>query len=300
MPAAEPWWTSVATWHATCGWIARKAVRRIRFFMPPWFSEDQSQPAADLPWRWRGQRFETRGPEPRCGLPGAGNFDSPLLQPGPRPATSVRPHPGSQGDSRRAGVRRLEGKQPALDILSFGPTMQCPLAERTRVEIATMAPASGGFSPRWPNCNPDLGTTDADRLERLPADSILGLAAACRADPNPDKVDLTVGIYMDGRPLPGIQAIRSAQQALVAQSHRPTCLPATAFIQGMQTLVLAGQRGPGRGAWAAMRAPAVAARCAWRGSRARRETTPTWPVHFGQRRPDLRDLSILTIRPATG
>ena len=34
-------------------------------------------------------------------------------------------------------------------------------------------------------------------LQQLPADPILGLAAACRADPNPNKVDLTVGIYMD-------------------------------------------------------------------------------------------------------
>ena len=36
-----------------------------------------------------------------------------------------------------------------------------------------------------------------DVLPRLPDDPILGLAAACRADPSPHKVDLTVGIYMD-------------------------------------------------------------------------------------------------------
>jgi len=36
-----------------------------------------------------------------------------------------------------------------------------------------------------------------EQLEQMPADPILGLAAACRADANPDKVDLTVGIYMD-------------------------------------------------------------------------------------------------------
>ena len=81
-----------------------------------------------------------------------------------------------------------------------------------------------------------------DRLERLPADSILGLAAACRADPNPDKVDLTVGIYMDeqGR-CPVFEAIRSAQQALVAQEVTKAYMPPAgdeAFIQGLQTLVL--------------------------------------------------------------
>ena len=36
-----------------------------------------------------------------------------------------------------------------------------------------------------------------DSLALLPPDSILGLAAACRADSNPDKVDLTLGVYMD-------------------------------------------------------------------------------------------------------
>ena len=33
-----------------------------------------------------------------------------------------------------------------------------------------------------------------DKLERLPADSILGLAAIAKADANPNKVDLTVGV----------------------------------------------------------------------------------------------------------
>ena len=36
-----------------------------------------------------------------------------------------------------------------------------------------------------------------EQLSVLPPDPILGLAAACRADPNPDKIDLTVGVYMD-------------------------------------------------------------------------------------------------------
>ena len=57
-----------------------------------------------------------------------------------------------------------------------------------------------------------------DTLERLPADTILGLAAACRADPNPARVDLTIGIYMDEQGLcPVFDAVRQAQQALVAE-----------------------------------------------------------------------------------
>ena len=55
-----------------------------------------------------------------------------------------------------------------------------------------------------------------DSLQRLPADTILGLAAACRADPNPDKVDLTVGIYMDESGVcPVFEAVKQAQQGLV-------------------------------------------------------------------------------------
>ena len=36
-----------------------------------------------------------------------------------------------------------------------------------------------------------------ETLEQLPDDPILGLAAIADADPNPSKVNLTVGIYMD-------------------------------------------------------------------------------------------------------
>ena len=65
-----------------------------------------------------------------------------------------------------------------------------------------------------------------DQLERLPADSILGLAAACRADPNPGKVDLTVGIYMDeqGR-CPVFAAIARAQRELVDQESTKAYMP---------------------------------------------------------------------------
>ena len=52
-------------------------------------------------------------------------------------------------------------------------------------------------------------------LEQLPADPILGLSAACKADSNPDKVDLTIGIYMDEQGLcPVFEAVRVAQRAL--------------------------------------------------------------------------------------
>jgi len=57
-----------------------------------------------------------------------------------------------------------------------------------------------------------------ETLERLPADPILGLSATCAADPNPDKVDLTVGVYKDDSGLtPVFAAITQAQRALTDQ-----------------------------------------------------------------------------------
>ena len=43
-----------------------------------------------------------------------------------------------------------------------------------------------------------------DTLPVLPPDSILGLAAACRADPNPDKVDLIERLHGRNGPLSGL------------------------------------------------------------------------------------------------
>ena len=53
-------------------------------------------------------------------------------------------------------------------------------------------------------------------LEQLPMDPILGLAQVAKADQNPDKVDLTLGIYMNEEGIcPVFEAIQQAQHALV-------------------------------------------------------------------------------------
>ena len=81
-----------------------------------------------------------------------------------------------------------------------------------------------------------------DKLESLPADPILGLSAACRADPNPDRVDLTVGIYMDEQGVcPVLEAVQLAQRQLVEAEITKAYLPAAgdeAFNTGMRRLVL--------------------------------------------------------------
>ncbi|MEH6585107.1 MAG: amino acid aminotransferase [Halioglobus sp.] len=81
-----------------------------------------------------------------------------------------------------------------------------------------------------------------DKLERLPADPILGLAAIARTDTNPHKVDLTVGIYMDEAGVcPVFKAVQMAQQALEQEEVSKAYLPPAGvaeFNSGIQQLLL--------------------------------------------------------------
>ena len=80
-----------------------------------------------------------------------------------------------------------------------------------------------------------------DSLPVLPPDSILGLAAACRADPNPNKVDLTLGVYMDETGLcPVFEAVQQAQQALVSEERTKVYMPPQGdldYLNGIRSLV---------------------------------------------------------------
>ena len=81
-----------------------------------------------------------------------------------------------------------------------------------------------------------------ETLEALPDDPILGLAAVCRADPNPDKVDLTVGVYMDEHGVtPVFEAVRQAQLQLVEEEASKAYLPQVGdadFNRGIRALLL--------------------------------------------------------------
>ena len=80
-----------------------------------------------------------------------------------------------------------------------------------------------------------------DALPVLPPDSILGLAAACRADPNPDKVDLTLGVYMDETGLcPVFESVQKAQQALISEEQTKVYMPPQGdpdYLSGIRSLV---------------------------------------------------------------
>ena len=132
-----------------------------------------------------------------------------------------------------------------------------------------------------------------DVLPRLPDDPILGLASACRADPSPHKVDLTVGIYMDEDGVcPVFGAVREAQAALLAEESSKAYLPPAgvpAFNTGMRRLVLGADsvaledsrvssiQAPG--GCGALRIGAEIAQAAAPGARVW-VSDPSWPVHM--------------------
>lgn len=132
-----------------------------------------------------------------------------------------------------------------------------------------------------------------EMLPQVPEDSILGLAAACRADPNLHKVDLTLGIYMNEEGVcPVLEAVRLAQEALVAEETTKAYMPPAGdpvFNHGMQRLVLgegSAALADGRvssiqtpGGCGALRIGAEIINAAAPGARVW-VSDPTWPVHI--------------------
>lgn len=130
-------------------------------------------------------------------------------------------------------------------------------------------------------------------LDQLPADPILGLSAAARADDNPDKVDLTVGIYMDDAGVcPVFKAVQQAQKALEEEEVTKAYLPPAGddlFNRGMQRLVL-GEGNPvlGAGRVSSIQTPGgcgalrIGAEIIYAAAPDARVwiSDPTWPVHI--------------------
>jgi aspartate aminotransferase len=84
-----------------------------------------------------------------------------------------------------------------------------------------------------------------ERLDRLPSDSILGLMAAFRADTDPHKVDLGVGVYRnDQGDTPILQAVRKAEQAVLTRQTTKSYVAAAGnpgFNQAMERLVFGAE-----------------------------------------------------------
>ena len=80
-----------------------------------------------------------------------------------------------------------------------------------------------------------------ERLDRVPDDPILGLMAAFRADSDPSKVDLGVGVFRDANgDTPVVDSVRKAEKAVLERQKSKTYVaPAgnAAFNQAMEKLV---------------------------------------------------------------
>jgi aspartate aminotransferase len=80
-----------------------------------------------------------------------------------------------------------------------------------------------------------------ERLDRLSPDPILGLMAAFRADNDPKKVDLGVGVYRDDNgDTPVLKAVREAEKAVLARQTSKAYVTAAGnpgFNKGMERLV---------------------------------------------------------------
>jgi aspartate aminotransferase len=81
-----------------------------------------------------------------------------------------------------------------------------------------------------------------DTLEKLPPDPILGVTAAFRRDPSPDKIDIGVGVYRDPAGItPVPQAVLQAERELLAEQTTKTYVgPAgnAAFNESIVALAL--------------------------------------------------------------
>lgn len=90
-------------------------------------------------------------------------------------------------------------------------------------------------------------------LQALPADPILGLMAAYRADSNPSKIDLGVGVYKDANgKTPVMQAVKTAEELLLNTQDTKTYVGPTGspefneciaeLVLGMDLLTSLGKR----------------------------------------------------------
>jgi aspartate aminotransferase len=99
-----------------------------------------------------------------------------------------------------------------------------------------------------------------ERLEPITVDTILGLMAAYRADPDPRKVDLGIGVYRDDRgETPVLAAVQRAETALLASQTTKAYVGPTGnpgFNQAMELLVFgAGHQGLSAGRLRTVQAP---------------------------------------------
>ncbi|MGI9326139.1 MAG: aromatic amino acid transaminase [Pseudomonadales bacterium] len=132
-----------------------------------------------------------------------------------------------------------------------------------------------------------------EHLDQLPADPILGLGQQFQADPNPNKVGLSVGVFQDASGnTPILASVKKAEAAILAAQQSKAYIPQAgdaAFLQGITELVLGSELAQSSadrvaavqaaGGCGALR---IAAEVAYAANPAARiwVSTPTWANHF--------------------
>jgi aspartate/tyrosine/aromatic aminotransferase len=133
-----------------------------------------------------------------------------------------------------------------------------------------------------------------DNVEMAPPDPILGLSAALKEDPNPEKIDLGAGIYRDeSGKTPVFSAVRKAERKILERAQSKEYLPqqgAADYAAAVQEMLL----GQGHEALASQRAATVQSLGGTGGLRLAGEfirkirpggrlwvSEPTWSNHYG-------------------
>ncbi len=84
-----------------------------------------------------------------------------------------------------------------------------------------------------------------ENIEAAPPDSILGLTEQFRNDPNPNKVNLGVGVYKDNEGnTPILKVIKTAEERLLARQTSKSYLPISGdpgYCRGVQRLILGAE-----------------------------------------------------------
>ena len=71
-----------------------------------------------------------------------------------------------------------------------------------------------------------------DRIEAAPADPILGLTDAFRNDPNPEKINLGVGVYQDDAgKTPVLSCVKDAEKFILDNEQSKSYLPITGLLE---------------------------------------------------------------------
>lgn len=86
-----------------------------------------------------------------------------------------------------------------------------------------------------------------NKLDAVPPDPILGLITACAADPNPQKIDLGIGVYRDEEGnTPILECVKKAEQILDSTQTTKTYLgpPGVAGFNSAMTRLIFGEDSP--------------------------------------------------------